>query len=76
VLDQLRERRRDEFVAPAYIATLLVGLGETDAAFTALDEADEQRSWYWTWWTHDPDLDPLRSDPRFAALLKEAGFQP
>jgi adenylate cyclase len=76
VLNRLRERRRDEFIAPAFIAAILVGLGETDEAFAALNEADAERSWYVTLWKIDPDLDPLRSDPRFTALLKKAGFQP
>jgi Flp pilus assembly protein TadD len=76
LLNQLRERMRNEFIVPAYIATILIGLGETDEAFVALGQADEQRSWYVTWWKLDPDLDPLRSDPRFTALLKKAGFEP
>ena len=76
VLNQLRQRMHDEAIAPAYIATILIGLGETDAAFVALGQADEQRSWYVSLWKVDPDLDPLRADPRFTALLKKAGFPP
>lgn len=75
-MNELRARARDEFIAPAYLATILVGLGEKDGALAALAQAYEQRSWYVTWWKLDPDLDPLRSDPRFAALLKKAGLEP
>jgi predicted amidophosphoribosyltransferase len=50
--------------------------GKKDGALAALAQAYEQRSWYVTWWKLDPDLDPLRSDPRFAALLKKAGLEP
>jgi TolB-like protein/class 3 adenylate cyclase len=76
ILNELRQRMRDEYVAPAYLATILVGLGETDQAFVALGQAYEQHSWYVTWWKLDPDLDPLRADPRFAALLKKVGQSP
>jgi TolB-like protein/class 3 adenylate cyclase/Flp pilus assembly protein TadD len=75
VLDHLRERAHNEFIAPAYIATILIGLGQTDEAFAALAEAAEQRSWYVTLWKIDPDLDPLRGDPRFAALLEKVGLK-
>jgi tetratricopeptide (TPR) repeat protein len=75
VLDHLRERTRYEFISPAYIATILVGLGQTDEAFEALERAVEQRSWYVTLWKLDPDLDPLRGDPRFTALLEKVGLE-
>jgi hypothetical protein len=76
LLNELRTRQRDEFIAPAYLAAILIGLGRTDEALAALAEAYAQRSWYVSWWTLDPDLDPLRSYPRFTALLKKASFQP
>jgi hypothetical protein len=51
------------------LAALLTGLGEFDQAFAVLERATTQR-------LIEPinllgaDLDPLRPDPRFAALLK------
>jgi len=76
VLDHLRERMRDQFVSGAFVATVYVGLGERDEAFAALAQGAAQRSWFVPWWKVDPELDPLRSDPRFAALLKKVGLQP
>ena len=74
VLTHLRERMRDEFVSPAYVATILVGLGRLDEALVELAKAAEDRSYYVMQWKVDPDLDPLRSDPRFTALLKKVGL--
>ena len=76
VLNHLRERMRDEFVSAAYVATIHVGLGEIDEAFASLAEADAQRSYFVGWWKVDPELDPLRADPRFSALLKKVGLAP
>jgi tetratricopeptide (TPR) repeat protein len=73
VLNHLRERMRDEFVSAGYVATVLVGLGRFDEALAALAEAEVQRWYNVGWWKVDPDLDPLRSNPRFKALLKKAG---
>ena len=75
VLNQLRERMRDQFVSGAFVATVYVGLGEIDEAFAALAEGAAQHSWFVPFWKVDPELDPLRSDPRFAALLKKVGLE-
>ncbi len=76
VLTYLRERARDEFVSPAFVANIHVGLGERDQAFAALAQAEMQRSLFVAWWKVDPELDPLRPDPRFVALLKKVGLEP
>jgi adenylate cyclase len=74
VLDHLREQMRDTFVSAAFVATVHIGLGQVDEAFSALEEAAAQHSYYVPWWKLDPELDPLRSDPRFTALLKKVGL--
>ena len=74
VLKHLRDRMHDEFVSAAFLATVHAGLGEVDEAVTALGQAEAQHSYYVPWWKVDPDLDPLRSDPRFQALLKKVGL--
>ena len=75
VLNHLRERMRDEFVSPGYVAIILVGIGKTDEALAALAEAEVQRWYDVGYWKVDPYLDPLRSNPRFKALLKKVGLE-
>jgi len=74
VLDSFRKRRRDGFLNAYSIAVLHVGLGQVDEAFAWLAKAEAERSYYIAWLKLDPDLDPLRSDPRFTALLKKVGL--
>jgi len=76
VLDHLHARMRDEFVSAAFMATIHAGLGEGDDALAALAQAAAQHSYYVGWWNIDPELDPLRADPRFSALLKQVGLEP
>ncbi len=76
VLARLRERARDEFVSAAFIATIHIGLGEMDEALAALAQAEKEHSYYVGFWEVDSELDPLRSDPRFTALLKKVGLEP
>jgi len=76
VLTHLRAQRSDTFVSDAFLATVHVGLRQFDEAFAALERAAEERSYYVGWWKVDPDLDPLRADPRFAQLLKKVGLEP
>src|SRR5262249_46591672 len=65
MLNHLRERMRDQFVSAGYIANVFIGLGKLDEALAELAEAEVQRWYNVGWWKVDPDLDPLRSDPRF-----------
>ncbi len=50
-------------------------MGETDRAFEWLDRASEEEAWSQVDLKLDPRFDPLRSDPRFAALLKKTGLE-
>ena len=76
VLTHLRERMRDEIISAAFVATIHVGLGEKEEALVALAQAEAQHSYFVGWWKVDPELDPLRSDPRFIGLLKKVGLEP
>ncbi len=73
VLDQLTETSKQKYVPAASRAAIYVGLGEKDKAFEWLGKAYEERSIV-IGGGHpikvDPVWDPLRSDPRFADLLR------
>ncbi len=45
-------------------------LGQTEEAIDCLEKVMERGHWYRGWAAKDPDLDSLRSKPRFQALLK------
>ena len=51
-------------------AVLQASLGDKDAAFKSLELAAAQRLSRVIWMAVDPDMDPLRNDPRFPALLR------
>ena len=52
------------------IAITFAQLGEKEQAFAYLDKLVEERSWQISMLNVDPQLDPLRGDPRFNELLK------
>ena len=60
---------------PYALAIAYVELGEKDKAFAALEEVYDVHSNFVGYFKIDPSLNPLRNDPRFAALLKKSGFQ-
>jgi TolB-like protein/DNA-binding winged helix-turn-helix (wHTH) protein len=62
----------DMFVVP--MAFTYSSLGNKDRAFKWLDKAVEQRSWMIIYLKRDDVWNPLRSDPRFAALLRRVGL--
>jgi DNA-binding winged helix-turn-helix (wHTH) protein/tetratricopeptide (TPR) repeat protein len=56
------------------IALVYSALGNKDAAFQWLNAAYEHRIYQLIYLKVDPRLDPLRADPRFAALVRQIGF--
>jgi len=69
IRERLRRLDRTRFV-PAYSLALLdTGLGDRDSAFAELEAACEQRDPWLDTLGVDPRFAPIRSDPRFGAIL-------
>jgi TolB-like protein/Tfp pilus assembly protein PilF len=69
VLEQLLERSRTTFVSPYHMAYVYTGLGRYDDAMDQLERASEQRSGSIYGIKGSFLFKPLRSHPRFIALL-------
>jgi TolB-like protein/Tfp pilus assembly protein PilF len=76
VLAELMAVRDKRYVSPYNIAMIHLGLGDRDQAFVWLKRASEDHSEWFASLRVDVRLDPLRTDPRFAGLLRRAGFVP
>ena len=60
---------------PYFLATAYAELGEKDKAFAALEDVYNSHSNFVGYFKIDPQLNPLRDDPRFKVLLKKSGFE-
>jgi len=74
ILDQLIEKSRQQYVAADSIAAVYVALGEKDEALRWLDRAFEEHSGSFYSYMFRPEFRALRSDPRFADLLRRIGI--
>ena len=74
ILDYYLELSKKEFVAPAFIAFIYIGLGEKDKAFEWLEKTYEQREGWVDLLKAAPMYDSLRSDPRFQDLVERMNF--
>jgi eukaryotic-like serine/threonine-protein kinase len=75
ILDHLKEMSTHGWVASYNFAVIYAGLGEKDQAFTLLEQAYKDRSYYLaTYFATDERLDNLRSDTRFDDLRKRIGL--
>jgi TolB-like protein/class 3 adenylate cyclase/Flp pilus assembly protein TadD len=74
-LTDLNELSQRHYVDPYWIALIYTGLGDKDRAFEWLGRAYEERSSWLTSLKVDPQWDGVRSDPRFAELLKKVGLE-
>jgi serine/threonine-protein kinase len=76
IIDELNARSKQEYIASNHFATIYIGLGDKDKAFEWLEKTYEERSGWMVWLQTAPEFDSLRSDPRFADLLRRMGFPP
>jgi eukaryotic-like serine/threonine-protein kinase len=76
MLDKFKEQATQAYVSPYVIATIYVGVEDKEQAFEWLERAYEDRSEGLTWLKVDPRLDALRSDARFANLMRRIGLPP
>jgi hypothetical protein len=73
-LEGLNELARDEYVSPIEFARFHAQLNEKDEAFRWLEKAFQERSTQIVFLKVVKDWDNLRSDPRFADLVKRIGL--
>jgi serine/threonine protein kinase/tetratricopeptide (TPR) repeat protein len=71
VLDRMLAMGRRRYVSPSDLAKTYLALGEADAAFAALERVFEERRGLLVYLRVEPVFDPIREDPRFAALLRQ-----
>jgi serine/threonine-protein kinase len=71
VLDRLLQRRAHEYVSPYDVALVFAGLGDKDKALDWLQRAYQERSSLLVFALREPRLAPLRSEPRFATLMRD-----
>ena len=75
-LEELLDRSRTGHVSKYLIATVYAALGDKNEALTRLEQAYSERSWYLGFLKSDPELDTLRSEPRFKDLVRRMNFPP
>jgi tetratricopeptide (TPR) repeat protein len=74
ILSDLSSRYANEYVDPVLIAYVYTGLGDKDQAFVWLEKGFQERSGLILWIKIEPTLDSIRSDPRFADLVRRMGI--
>lgn len=70
ILQTLEERAKTSSVSPFLLATVHLRLGERDESLALLERAYREHDWALIWANVSSRLDPLRSDPRFQAIMR------
>jgi TolB-like protein/Tfp pilus assembly protein PilF len=74
-LSKLQAAAAKRYIPPSYFALVWMGLGDNKQALTWLERGYKDRSEHMLYLGLEPLVDPLRSDPRFALLLKNVGLR-
>ncbi len=74
IVHSLEKKRRLEYLRPYILAEDYAALGNNDKAMEWLERAYKERDDWIAWIKVDPNLDGLRSEPRFGDLLRRVGL--
>jgi tetratricopeptide (TPR) repeat protein len=74
-LENLKKMSPHERVLPFNLAVVHLGLGDRERALDDLERAYAADSQWLGWLKGDRIFDPLRSEPRFVALMKKLNFK-
>jgi len=72
ILEELKVTK--DYISPAEFAIFLAALGDKVAALQSLERAYAERDLQLQYLKVDPHYDSLRSDPRFADIMRRVGF--
>jgi serine/threonine-protein kinase len=75
IMDRLEDEAKQSYVRADAMAMGYAALGDFDRAFACLDEALAARSAGLIYVHIDPGYEPLRSDPRFDAIVQKVGVK-
>jgi tetratricopeptide (TPR) repeat protein len=73
-LHQLQQLARTRYVSAYQTSLVYVGLGDVDGAFRSLEQACQDRAGGLVNLGIEPRLDPIRSDARYGALVRQLGL--
>ena len=73
-LEELKKRSLRGEVLPFNLAVVYLGLGDRQRALDYLERAYAADSQWMGWLNKDRMFDPLRSEPRFVALMRKLRF--
>ena len=74
LLAELQQRKKTGYVPAGAFVNAYLGLGENDRAFDWLEQAYQEQSNILQFLKVHPYFDPIRSDPRFADLVRRTGL--
>ncbi|MGB2626802.1 MAG: hypothetical protein WAK20_08425 [Candidatus Acidiferrum sp.] len=74
MLDELKRRRRTNYVPAAAFVNAYLGLGDNEQALVWLETAYKEESNLLQLLKVHPYFDPLRGDPRFTDLVHRVGL--
>jgi serine/threonine-protein kinase len=75
ILDELLDLSKQKYVSAYDLALIYAGLGENEQALEWLEKADEQRNGWLNFLLVEPRFDALRSEAKFAELVKKVGLK-